>query len=317
MVTVERSLVDQFNEEGYVIYRGLLDWDEDLKPVWEEYTAKVDDLIGRFYREGRISSEFQGLPFGERLGRMLAETGATGYQPLDISLPQKKILPDTEVHTGPAAFGLLRNPKLLDAVEMFVGPEIYSNPVQHVRIKPPEKYLPEDMRKASLAGGTFWHQDQGVVIEEADNSDILTVWLPLTDAHQDNGTLAVSPWTHRDGLILHCPEGIPEELRGEQVVAAEMEPGDVLFQHKLTKHGAFPNVSYRIRWSFDLRYQPIGQPTGRPWFPGFVARSRSYPESEFRDWKEWSAMWLEARDKLSKGETPRFKRWTGDHPLCA
>ena len=76
MVTVERSLVDRFNEEGYVIYRGLLDWDEDLKPVWEEYTARVDGLIERFHREGRISNGLQGLPFGERLGRMLAETDA-------------------------------------------------------------------------------------------------------------------------------------------------------------------------------------------------------------------------------------------------
>jgi hypothetical protein len=173
------------------------------------------------------------------------------------------------------------------------------------------------MREASLAGGTPWHQDQGVVTEEADSSNTLTVWLPLTDARRDNGTLAVSPRTHMNGLALHCLDGIPGELRGEQVVAADMERGDVLFQHKLTKHSAFHNVSDRIRWSFDLRYQPIGEPTGRPWFPGFVARSRSHPSSELHDWRDWSAMWLEARDKLSRSETPRFRRWTGDHPLCA
>jgi hypothetical protein len=65
-------------------------------------------------------------------------------------------------------------------------------------------------------------------------------------------------------------------------------------------------VSDDIRWSFDLRYQPIGQPTGRPAFPGFVARSRRYPESELRDWREWRQLWLDARARLAEGEDPTF-----------
>ena len=54
-----------------------------------------------------------------------------------------------------------------------------------------------------------------------------------------------------------------------------MEPGDVLFLNKLTMHASLPNLSEDVRWSVDVRYQP----TGRPWFPGFVAQSRSAPES--------------------------------------
>ena len=46
--------------------------------------------------------------------------------------------PDTPFWTGPAVFALLRNQAILDAVESLIGPEIYANPVQHVRIKPPE-----------------------------------------------------------------------------------------------------------------------------------------------------------------------------------
>ena len=45
-------------------------------------------------------------------------------------------------------------------------------------------------------------------------------------------------------------------------------------------HSSLPNLSENIRWSLDLRYNPIGQPTGRAWFPGFIARSKSKPESE-------------------------------------
>ena len=48
---------------------------------------------------------------------------------------------ETPMHHGPAVFELLTNPKLLDTVEELVGPEIYSNPVQHVRIKPQQKNI--------------------------------------------------------------------------------------------------------------------------------------------------------------------------------
>ena len=41
---------------------------------------------------------------------------------------------------------------------------------------------------------------------------------------------------------------------------------DDLFLTKKTVHSALPNISDVIRWSFDLRYQPIGQPTGRDIF---------------------------------------------------
>ena len=43
---------------------------------------------------------------------------------------------------GPAVFDVLTAPPLLDAVESIIGPEIYSNPTQHVRLKPPEALTP-------------------------------------------------------------------------------------------------------------------------------------------------------------------------------
>src|SRR6266540_4938529 len=71
-----------------------------------------------------------------------------------------------------------------------------------------------------------------------------------------------------------------------------MKRGDALFMHKLTVHASHSNQSDNIRWSFDLRYNPIGQPTGRDSFPGFIARSRQNPETELRDPAEWARRWL-------------------------
>ena len=226
------------------------------------------------------------------------------------------------MHYGPAVFHLLTSPRLLDAVERIVGPEIYSNPVQHVRIKPPERFLPSEVMNSSAIARTSWHQDLGVISSEADASEILTVWLPILDATVENGCLEVVPGSHRTGLALHCDTGntgieIPEKHLGPDRVALPMKPGDVLFMHKLTMHHSLPNLSDTVRWSFDLRYNPIGHPTGRHWFPGFAARSSANPGSVLRDPVEWSRLWDAARVKLADRDAPAFRRWHPGDPRCA
>ena len=96
-----------------------------------------------------------------------------------------------------------------------------------------------------------------------------------------------------------------------------MERGSALFMTKKTIHNSLSNHSPHVRWSMDLRYHPVGQPTGRSVFPGFVARSRTAPSSELRDSGVWTQLWLEARRALSVGEKPRFNRWNPNSPDCA
>ena len=234
-----------------------------------------------------------------------------------ICLPQKGVAPETLVHCGPAAFGLLTNPRLLDAVEAIVGPEIYSNPTQHVRIKPPEGCLAGGDTIVGEIARTVWHQDLGTVMPEADASRILTVWIAITESNRENGCLLVAPGSHRRGLAPHCHDpqsnysrqAIPERLVGNRRVALEMDPGDVVFLTKLTMHASLPNLSEDVRWSVDLRYQPTGEPTGRPWFPGFVARSRAAPQSVLSDPATWAGLWHHARERLAAQPTPSFQRW--------
>ena len=96
--------------------------------------------------------------------------------------------------TGQAVFDMLRCPELLNLVEGFIGPEIYSNPVQHVRIRVPESREPRDLDTGALKlGSTPWHQDNGVVLPEADDTQILTVWFPLRRAEVEHGCLQVVP----------------------------------------------------------------------------------------------------------------------------
>jgi phytanoyl-CoA hydroxylase len=236
-------------------------------------------------------------------------------------LPFEGVREETPIHLGPETFGLLRNPRLLDVVEQVIGGEIYSNPIQHTRIKPPERELPAHLQGSSLLAKTDWHQDKGVHLPEADDTHMLTVWLPLTDATEANGCLCVIPRSHRQGLVTHCLRPgarIPDELLDGQPIPVPVKRGGVLLFHHLTKHASLTNTSDGIRWSFDLRYHPIGQPTGRPAFPGFVARSRQNPASAVTDWRVWADLWRQTRSRLAEVQDPgKFTRWTGSEAICA
>jgi ectoine hydroxylase-related dioxygenase (phytanoyl-CoA dioxygenase family) len=102
------------------------------------------------------------------------------------------------------------------------------------------------------------------------------------------------------------------------MIGIPLKRGDALFMHRLTCHAALPNISRTVRWSMDLRYNPIGQTTGREAFPGFVARSRAHPATELHDAKAWSQMWYDVRQTLAKASEPaRFNRWDANAAVCA
>lgn len=316
-----QQIRQQFDEQGYVVVEDVLA-PGDLAAIRDDYSALLDELAGEWYAEGVIPSLYTGEPFEQRAAHIIRHLDERRYWHFDIALPNGKLItPDTPVHLSAAVFHhLLRNPSLLDVVELFVGPEIYSSPIQHVRIKPPQA---ETVREgaSTLVNRTGWHQDQGVGREEADNSEILTVWVAITDATEENGCLCVIPRSHRGGLVTHCPgDGvtIPESLLEPDIVPVPVKAGGALFMHRHTKHASLDNLSSGIRWSFDLRYQPTGQPTGRDEFPGFVARSRANPASELRDHAAWAEMWRAARTRMAELNAPlKSHRWDGDAPTCA
>lgn len=323
MGTLTREQLDFFAHEGYLLVRGLLDPAADLDPVIREYEGVLDRLATELHEQGRIASTYAELPFGPRLIRLCAESGQVHAQYFDFSLPQQGIKPDTPFWAGPAVFQALRNPKLLDAVEAFLGPEIFSNPIQHVRLKPPEHLAPRDPKTGQVQlGSTPWHQDNGVLLPSGDQSQILTVWFPLWDATEQNGCLQVIPRSHRQGLLTHCRRwnglAIPDPmLRLEDSRALPMQRGDVLFLTQFTCHGSLPNHSEEVRWSFDLRYNPTGQATGREMFPGFVARSRRNPASELRDPEAWHRLWARTRERLAREPESAFNRWGVEDKVCA
>lgn len=317
---------ERFVREGYVVIEDVLDPVWDLDPVVQEYAARLDELAGQWYANGRTDSTYAHLPFSERFAHVLNDVGPEGYRPFDITL-SGPISKDSPMHTGPAVFNLITHPRILDVVEQLIGGEILSNPIQHVRIKPPEQLLNQKFQgKNTMFSATEWHQDQGVATVDVDGTEMVTVWFPVFDTTTTNGCLCVVPESHKRGLLLHCPSKpgqifdlrIPELIRGSNGVPLEMKRGSALFMHRLTMHSSLRNLSTGVRWSFDLRYQPTGQPTGRDWLPAFVARSRQEPGQEVHDWRSWAELWWQARSYLAANPgAQRPRRWTGSEADCA
>lgn len=311
-----------FEDEGYLVVENVLDPERDIAPVMAEYEEVLNGIAASLADTRAVASTHSDLPFAARLIQVCIENGRNFPQEFDISLPQTGVHHDTPIHVGPAAFGLLTNPRLLDVVEDVIGPEIYSNPVQHIRMKLPKRAVAKT-GYSGLVSQIPWHQDNGVILPEADQSNILTVWIPLNEATVQNGCLQVIPRSHRSDLVSHCPTergvAIPEPLLPfERATPLPMRPGSVLLMTSRTVHASLDNLTEgEVRMSFDLRYQPIGQPTGRPAFPGFVARSATHPEAILRSPTEWARLWYEARAKLSVQDNPTFNRWRAGIGACA
>jgi ectoine hydroxylase-related dioxygenase (phytanoyl-CoA dioxygenase family) len=168
---------------------------------------------------------------------------------------------------------------------------------------------------------TDWHQDRAVALEEADATHMVTVWIAITDATVENGCLQVQAKTQGQEMLPHCPktqtgiaDGFIDETRS---LPLPVNAGGVVLFHPLTPHASLVNRTNGFRWSFDIRYNVTGEPTGRSHFPDFVARSRAHPETELRDWRKWKAMWEAARAELSGQAHIPIHRWKSDAPFCA
>lgn len=325
-----KEQLQHFDEHGYLVVENVLT-EAEVDSLWAEYTTLLDEVAQRFYAEGKLSSTYADLPFDERYIAMLNET-TEFYEYLDISLPMvREMAADAGVHTGEAVFNMLTNPKVLDIAESILGPEVSSNPIQHARIKPPENRLPDWFVDNSNINATGWHQDEAVGLSEASESTMLTVWIAMTDALVEHGCMVCVPGSHkqREELTPHCPGKvyvgeirIPELLiEDKAVVAMPVKRGGLVLLNQRTEHGSLRNVSDKLRWSFDLRYNRKGEKTGRPIFPDFVARSRANPESELQDVEAWAELWGDARSKIVSGEVElkfndRWEQNTGI-PICA
>lgn len=298
------DLRPRLDEQGYVIIEDVLPR-AALDRMLDAMARRTADYAREIERAGGVSG-LSGTGLAEQIISAVASGQLWPAQLLDITLPQGDIATDTPIFLDEAAFDLLTHPALLDLVEQFLGPQIWLSPVGHTRVKVPQDVAPPNN---GHFGRTVWHQDNGVLLAEADDVDILTVWIPLSDATVENGCMSVVPTPRQAGLIEHCAAGLgipASNMPAAALVALPMRRGSVLMLHKRTVHSSLPNTTAGdVRISMDLRYQAAERPSGRPQFPSFLVRGGATVT-----WTEWHRRWLKTRDRLANKDVGLFNRWS-------
>ena len=264
-----------YNAEGYLVLPDLLG-ETDMAAPRAAMMDKTSEIAAALREQGLIEDTFEDEPFESRLARLFE--GLTNADFLQFGRGWRDRLP--------GYFHLMSNPKILDAVESLIGPELFSNPVYNVRPKVP----------GVAAGAVPWHQDKSYW-PDANANPVITVWIPLVDSTLENGCLHLIPGTHKKRAVAHGSEDYsgtgyleiaPETIakRKKEIIPLPMKAGSaVLFNDRLI-HSSTPNRARTVRWSVDLRYQPTDQDPMRPHGIGFLARSNQHPErvATLDDW---------------------------------
>jgi ectoine hydroxylase-related dioxygenase (phytanoyl-CoA dioxygenase family) len=202
-----RTLRDQYEREGYCIFRNVID-----EALLAETRAHVAWLIRKYPHK----------------------------RPEDLS--------NDLVMDDPFRFRLVKDPRLLDIAEQFIGPNIALFG-SHCLCKPPGDGLK-----------VLWHQDGSYW--PLHPMEMVSLWLAVDDSVRENGCMRVIPGTHTrelSKLEIHSifTGGMADSLVDEaRAVDIELRAGDVSIHHPNVIHGSNANTSTRRRCGIVIRYIP-------------------------------------------------------------
>lgn len=146
-----------------------------------------------------------------------------------------------------------RHPRILDAVESILGPELvlfYSS----VFVKQPRAETRVE-----------WHQDNPYW-QSVSGTDVVTVWLALDDVDEENSCMYVIPGSHsghREIEMINVEDMTGAMLSRRVEVTPEtaatavpiiLEAGQLSIHDSYIIHGSEPNVSDRRRAGYTIRY---------------------------------------------------------------
>ena len=147
---------------------------------------------------------------------------------------------------------LIRHPRILDAVEDVLGPDLLCWSTSFFIKEPSDR------------GFVSWHQD--ATYWGLSSPDVMTVWVAFTPANLLNGCMKFMPGSHRGQLahrdtfdkdnLLSRGQEIAVEVDESKGVAVPLEPGQASLHHVLLAHGSAPNQSDDRRIGFAIRYIP-------------------------------------------------------------
>lgn len=157
---------------------------------------------------------------------------------------------------------LVHHPKILDAIEQLIGPNIIC-------------YMTNLFTKEAHTGNyVSMHQDAAYWGVDAD--DVVTAWVALSPATAASGVMKIEPGSHKevlpqvntyakDNLLTRGQEIEAKNLNLDKQIYMELAPGQMSLHHFKLVHGSDPNTSDDRRIGMAIRYvaadaKKIGKP---------------------------------------------------------
>ena len=310
-----QNIRKEFEKNGFVRIRNVLDYKLDLEPILNDMAFIMNRLVHRFVPK-KDKKRVLGLSFKKKYSHLVKLNIPELDQYFNIRLPQN-VNVDSDFFASQSIFNLIKNNKILEKVSKILGQEISSNPCQNSRIKQPEKAISKKNLHDGLVGRTPWHQDAGVMNKKGQKgTELVTCWIPFTKTRIENGCMLAVKESHKFGLVNHDTGSKGQvEIKGKEkiddlkTIALEANVGDIILLSRYLIHCSLPNKSKNFRISMDLRFNKTGQHSGRDPLPSFVVKSKNRKNIKVNNYKQWIAMWEEAKNKC----IPR--KWTYKYPL--
>ena len=148
---------------------------------------------------------------------------------------------------------LARHPKILDAVEDVIGPNIICWTTNFF------------IKEAANPAFVSWHQDS--TYWGLDPCDVITAWVALSDAPIESGAMKFIPGSHKWDQVAHRDTFDKNNLlsRGQelavdvdesQAVSVPLKAGEISLHHIRLAHGSEPNTTNDRRIGLAIRYIP-------------------------------------------------------------
>lgn len=207
-----------------------------------------EDAVAQYHRDGyyfpvRVMSPEDAAGYHRQLEAYEQGTGG----PIQSNMRHKVYLLFTWANE------LVRRPRILDAVEDVIGPDILCWNANFF------------IKEANDPGFVSWHQDS--TYWGLDPCDVITAWVALTDAPVASGAMKFLPGSHKLEQIPHRDTFDEHNLltRGQEVevevdesraVEVPLQAGEVSLHHVRLVHGSAPNKTPNRRIGLAIRYIP-------------------------------------------------------------
>ena len=175
---------------------------------------------------------------------------------------------------GQSLYDWATHPNVLSRLHQLIGKSVVLSLAHHNSIM---------SKHPDFSSDTGWHRD--IRYWSFNSPDLITVFLALTPSNAENGGLQFLPRSHKDTIENHQLDNrsflkvdLPEnKTLVDRQLTIDLEPGDAIFFHSLTFHGAPRNRTKQERRSLLFTYH---DDQNRP-IPG--TRSDSMPELHFTE----------------------------------